>query len=92
MLSAEKMIVMKIQRRISDMHSVASCLSTGLAKKKNKIMSMFVLFPGFVAILKVWLFLENEGTSLTPKQSNRMFLVNFSKVEQLTIFQKSTLF
>ena len=30
-------------------------------------------FPGFFAVLKVELFFENEGTNLTPKQSNNMF-------------------
>ena len=52
--------------------SVVPCLSSGLAKN-NKIMSKFVLFPAFLAILKVWLFFENGGTNLTPKQSNEMF-------------------
>ena len=46
-------------------------------------MSMFVLFP-----LLFWpferLFYLNGQTNLTPKQSNRMFLVNFSKVQQLS--------
>ena len=51
--------------------SVILCLSTGLANKR-KIMSMFVLFSRFLAILKVWAFFENS-----PNQLNRMFLVSF---------------
>ena len=27
-------------------------------------------FPGFLVILKAWLFFENRGTNLTAKQSN----------------------
>ena len=52
--------------------SVIPCLSSGLAKN-DKIMSVFVLFPGFLAILKVWLFFEDRWTNLTPKQSNLIF-------------------
>ena len=52
--------------------SVVPCLSSGLAKN-NKIMSMFVNFPGFFAVFKVWLFFENGETNLVPKQSSRMF-------------------
>ena len=59
---------------------VILCLSIGLAKN-NKMMSMSVLFSGFLAILKVWLFCENGGIKLTAKQSERMLLVNFSKVQ-----------
>ena len=58
--------------------SVIPCLSNGLAKK-NKIMSMFVLFCGFFGHFESLAFFENEGTKLTPKQSDRMFSVNFSR-------------
>ena len=58
--------------------SVIPCLSSGLAKN-NKIMSMFVFFSGFLAILKIWLFFENRGTKLTPKQSYRMFSIIFQR-------------
>ena len=37
--------------------SVIPCLSSGLAKNDK----VFVLFPGFLAILKVWRFLKNRG-------------------------------
>ena len=63
---------------------VIPCLSSGLAKN-NKIMSMFVLFSQLFGHLKVCFFLENGGggvQNLTPKQSNRIFLVNFSKLQQ----------
>ena len=46
--------------------SVIPCLSSGLAKNDK----VFVLFPGFLAILKVWRFFQKYGTNLTPKQSN----------------------
>ena len=40
----------------------------GLAKN-NKILSMFVLFPGFLAILKFWLFFSKVGSKpYTGKQ------------------------
>ena len=53
--------------------SVMLCLSTDLAKN-DKIMSMFVpFFRLFLAILKVWLFFQNGGRNLTPKQSNMIF-------------------
>ena len=69
--------------------SVVPCLSTGLAKN-DKIMSMFVLFSRLLAILKVWLFFENGGTNLTPKQSNMIFWSNFERYNnKVAIFQKS---
>ena len=37
--------------------SVIPCLSSGLAKNDK----VFVLFPSFLAILKVWRFLKNRG-------------------------------
>ena len=52
--------------------SVIPCLSSGLAKS-NKIMSVFVLFPGFFGHFESLAFLENRGTNLTPKQSNLIF-------------------
>ena len=45
------------------------CLSSGLVK----LCSYLSYFPGFLAILKVWLFFHKWGTNLTPKKSNRMF-------------------
>ena len=60
--------------------SVIQCFSSGLAK--NKIIFMFVLFSQLLAILKGCPFFENRGTNLTSKQSNRIFLVNLSKVQQ----------
>ena len=52
---------------------VMLCLSTDLAKN-DKIMSMFVpFFRLFLAILTVWHFFQNGGTSHTPKQSNMIF-------------------
>ena len=45
------------------MHGVIPCLSTGSAKN-DKIMSMFVLFSGFLVILKVWLFSKMERQTL----------------------------
>ena len=61
--------------------SVVPCLSSGLAKK-NKIMSMFVSFSGFLGHFESLAFEKGE-TNLTPKQSKRMFSVNFSKIQQL---------
>ena len=67
-------------------NSVIPCLFSGSAKN-NKIMSMFVPFSrvfwpswkfGFYS--KIWG--GGGGTNRKPKQSNRMFLVNFSKVHQ----------
>ena len=71
--------------------SVIPCLSSGLAKN-NKIMSMFVLFSQ-LGHFESLAFFENEGTNLTPEQSNRMLSVNFSKVPQLSRdFKKLRLF
>ena len=54
--------------------------SSDLAKN-NKIMSTFVLFSwGFLPFCLA--FFKFGGTNLTPKQSNRIFSVNFSKVQQ----------
>ena len=64
-------------------YSVIASLSSCLAKN-NKIISMFVLLSRLLAILKVWLFFRNGGTNFILKQSNRMFLVNFSKTQQLS--------
>ena len=52
--------------------SVTPCLSSDLAKN-DRVVSMFVLFPGFLAILEFWLFFENRETNITPKQSNMIF-------------------
>ena len=56
--------------------SVVPCLSSGLAKI-TKLCPCLSNFPGIFAVFKVWLFFENGETNLTPKQSSRMFLVNF---------------
>ena len=42
-------------------------------------------FPSFFGHFERLAFFENGGTNLTPKQSNRMFLVNFLKVQQLRV-------
>ena len=55
-----------------------------MAWQKNKIMSMFVLFCGVFGHFESLAFFENEGTKLTPKQSDRMFSVILSKVQQLS--------
>ena len=60
--------------------SVIPCLSCDLGKN-NKIMSYF---PGFFGHFESLAFFESGRTNLTPKHSNRMFLVNFSKVQQLS--------
>ena len=44
-------------------------------------LSYFLDFFGHFGSLA---FFENRGTKLPPKQSDRMFLVNFSKVQQLS--------
>ena len=60
-----------------------SCLSSGLAKY-NKFIKMFVLFSrAFLGHFEGLPFFENGGTNFTPKQSNMVFLVNFSKIQQL---------
>ena len=41
-------------------------------------------FPGFFAILKVCIVFRNGETNFTPMKSNRLFLVNFSNVDQLS--------
>ena len=38
----------------------------------TSVVPIFVLLPWPFAILKGGLFFENEGTNLTPKQSNSM--------------------
>ena len=55
--------------------SVMLCLSTDLAKNDKILSNVNVcpIFPAFLAILKVWLFFQNGGTNLTPKQSNMIF-------------------
>ena len=54
--------------------------------RNNKIMSMFVPFSSCLGHLEFLVFLRKwgggGGQKLTPKQSNRMSLVNFSKVQQ----------
>ena len=52
--------------------SVIPCLSSGLAKN-DKIMSVFVLFPGFFGHFESLAFFEDRGTNLTPKKSNLIF-------------------
>ena len=49
-------------------------------KKQN----MFVVFCGFFGHFESLAFSENKGTKLTPKQSDGMFSVNLSKVQQLS--------
>ena len=61
--------------------SATPFLSIGLAKN-NKIMSMFVLFSWLFGHFEIWLFFENGETNLTLAQSNKIFLVNFSKEQQ----------
>ena len=48
--------------------SVIPCLSSDLAKN-DRVMSMFVLFPGFFGHFEILAFFEN----ITPKQSNMIF-------------------
>ena len=50
---------------------VIPCLSSGLTKN-NKIMSMFVIFSSLFNHFESLAFFENGGTTLTPKQSNRI--------------------
>ena len=60
--------------------SVMRCLSNGLAKS-NKIMSMFVLF------YRLFGHFESSGLFFRKpynKEVKQMFLVNFSKVQQLS--------
>ena len=69
--------------------SVIPCLSSGLAKIKNLIAIVGLFSQLFLAILKVWLFSKmggggGGGTNLTPKQSDSIFFVNFSKIQQLS--------
>ena len=52
--------------------SVIPGLSSDLAKN-DRVMSCLSYFPAFLAILKFWLFVENRGTNITPKQSNMIF-------------------
>ena len=65
--------------------SVVPCLSRGLAKNDKILSSMFVLFHDLfshfesLAILQKW----GGGGNLIPMQSDRMFLADFSKVQQL---------
>ena len=57
------------------------CLSNSL-DKNTKIMSMFVLFS--LLFSPCWMFgCFRKWGNLSQKQSNRMFSVNFSKVQQL---------
>ena len=63
--------------------SVITCLSSSLAKT-NKIMSMFVLFSRLFGRFGSLALFDNGRTNLTPKQSNRIVLVNCSKVQQLS--------
>ena len=74
------------------MHYVVPCLSSGLTKI-NKIISMFVLFfPGFLTILKVWLFFsKNGGVKPHTKAVKQDDSSQFLKVQQLSQFFKKTL-
>ena len=56
--------------------SMVPCLSSGLAKN-NKMMSMFVLFSQFFAILKVWLFFLKWWDKPYTKAVTQDVLVNF---------------
>ena len=68
--------------------TVIPYLSRGLGKN-NKIMSMFVLFSRLFGHFESLALFRKWGTNLALKQSNKMFLVNFSKVQQLSnLFQK----
>ena len=53
--------------------SEVPCLPNGLARN-SKVMSMFVPFSRLFSHFKVWLFFKNEGTNLTQKQPNSMFI------------------
>ena len=64
-------------------YSVIPCLSSGLAES-NKILPMFVLVSRLFGDFESLAFFENGGTNLALKQSTRTFLVNFSKVQQLS--------
>ena len=59
--------------------------------KITKLCPCLSYFYGyFYGYFESMIFSENEDTKLTPKQSERIFLVNFLKVKQLSaIFQKS---
>ena len=73
---------------------VVPCLFSGLAKN-NKIMSMFVLFSRISwPFVKFGFFPNIGGENLSPKQSNRTFSINFSKMQQLsdTFLRKSGYF
>ena len=73
--------------------SMMPCLPSGLAKN-NKIMFMLVVFSLLFGHFESLTFFENRGTNLTPKQSSRMFLVNFSKISTIKLqsFLKAQLF
>ena len=63
---------------------MVSCLSSGLAKN-DKITSMFVLLSRLFHYFESLAFSKMEGeTNLTSKQPDRIFLVKFSKVQQLS--------
>ena len=58
--------------------------------KMIKLCQCLSYFPGFLSILKVWLFFKNGRTNLTPKQSNMIFWSNFERYNnKVAIFQKS---
>ena len=67
---------------------VIPCLSSGLAKNYNKTMAMFVLFSRLLGEFEsLTFFLQlggGGGQTLHQTSQTRMFLVNFSKVEQLS--------
>ena len=54
----------------------------------NKIVSILSYFPNFFGLFESLALLKNGRTNLTLKQSNRIFLVNFSKVQKSNNFLK----
>ena len=65
----------------SDTHWCDTMFVQWLGKKNHVHVCRFCGFFGHFESLA---FFENEGTKLTPKQSDRMFSVNLSKVQQLS--------
>ena len=53
--------------------SVIPCLSTGLAKNDTIMSIVCLIFPFFLAILKVWLFSKMGGDKPYTKAVNMIF-------------------
>ena len=88
LVGAELPWCMVVQGRMMICTSVIPWLSSGFAKN-DKIISMFVLVSWLFVHFENLAFFENGGTNLTSKQSNRMFLVSFSKVQLSKNFLKN---